>query len=90
MLALVLSASLSTVCCVFWAALAAGWALGYAHRGLVGCRPLRWPAVVWRWWARVTWRLLIGRQDPHAGWYVDRGRVPSVCGPEYPSFTRVR
>ena len=52
-------------------------------------RPVRWPAAVWRWWARVTWRLLIGRQDPHAGWYVDRDRVPGACGPEYPSF-RVR
>jgi hypothetical protein len=88
MLALVLSASLSTVCCVFWAGAFAGYVLGYAHRGLVGCRPHLRLAAAWRWWARVTWRLLIGPEDPHAGRYVDRDRVPGACGPEYPSFRR--
>jgi hypothetical protein len=26
-------------------------------------RPWRWPAAAWRWWADVTWRLLIGPQQ---------------------------
>lgn len=62
MLALVLSSTLATLTIVFWVGVWAGYHVGYAHRGLVGCRPHRWLLAAWRWYLAVTWRLLIGPQ----------------------------
>jgi hypothetical protein len=81
MLALILSGTVLTLCMACLVGVFAGYVLGYAHRGLVGCRPHLWVVAAWRWWARVTWRLLIGRQD---GAEVQAG----ACGLDYPSFRR--